>query len=177
MTAHVMKSDRTALLSKGMDGFLGKPASREQLLACVNGWLGAAAPDAKEDKTPADPLAVDVDIEILQEAALVQRGEDTDVSMLLKLIDTFISSDGQQIENIVSAAASHDLEKVANEAHALKSSAATFGAQRLNRLAKTLEVAGKEADAGTVADAVHTLSQDGDDVFKRLKEFVAGQTC
>ena len=177
MTAHVMKGDRAALLSKGMDGYLGKPASREQLLACVNEWLGAATPDAKEDETTAEPVAVDVDDEILQEAALVQLGEDTDVSMLPQLIDTFITSAGQQIENIVSAAASHDFGKVANEAHALKSSAATFGAQRLNRLAKTLEVAGKEADAGTVVDAVHTLSQDGDDVFKRLREFADGQTC
>ncbi|MEC7575061.1 MAG: hypothetical protein VX973_09255 [Pseudomonadota bacterium] len=66
---------------------------------------------------------------------------------------------------------------MANEADALKISAATFGAQRLNRPAKTLEVAGKEADAGTVVDAVRTLSQDGDDDFKRLREFIDGQTC
>ena len=66
---------------------------------------------------------------------------------------------------------------MANEVDALKISAATFGIQHLTRFAKSLEVATKEADAGTVADAVHTLSQDGDDVFKRLREFVAGQTC
>lgn len=66
---------------------------------------------------------------------------------------------------------------MANEADALKISAATFGVQRLTRFAKSLEVAMKEVDAATVADAVHTLSQDGDDVFKRLREFVAGQTC
>lgn len=65
MSAHVMKGDRTTLLSKGMDGFLGKPASNEQLLACLNEWLGAAALEAKEDKTTAGPLAVDVDDEIL----------------------------------------------------------------------------------------------------------------
>ena len=65
MSAHVMKGDRTTLLSKGMDGFLGKPASNEQLLACLNEWLGAAALEAKEDKTTARPLAVDVDDEIL----------------------------------------------------------------------------------------------------------------
>ena len=46
-----------------------------------------------------------------QETALVQRGEDTYVSMLPQLIDTFITSAGQQIENIVCAAASHDFEK------------------------------------------------------------------
>ena len=101
-----MKGDRTTLLSKGMDGFLGKPASRKQLLACVNKWLGAAVPEAKEDKTTVEPLAIDVDDELLQEAALVQRGEDTHVSMLPQLIDTFTTSAGQQIENIVSAAAS-----------------------------------------------------------------------
>ncbi len=82
MTAHVMKGDRTTLSSKGMDGFFGKPASRKQVLASVNKWLGAAASDAKEDKTTAEPLAIDVDDELLQEAALVQRGEDTYVSML-----------------------------------------------------------------------------------------------
>ena len=59
----------------------------------------------------------------------------------------------------------------------MKISAATFGVQRLTRFAKSLEVATKEADAGTVADAVHTLSQDGDDVLKMLREFVASQTC
>ncbi|MEC7395568.1 MAG: hypothetical protein VX639_00235 [Pseudomonadota bacterium] len=59
----------------------------------------------------------------------------------------------------------------------MKISAATLGVQRLTRFAKSLEVVKKVADAGTVVDDVHTFSQDGDDVFKRLREFVAGQTC
>ena len=50
MSAHVMKGDLTTLLSKGMDGFLGKPASNEQLLACLNEWLGAAALKPRKTK-------------------------------------------------------------------------------------------------------------------------------
>jgi len=174
MTAHVMKGGRTALLAKGMDGYLGKPASREQLLACVSEWLDATPTEAHAGETKAEPVAVASEDEILNEAALVQLGEDTDVSMLPQLIDTFITSAGQQIEKILDAAASNDFEKVGSEAHALKSSAATFGAERLNRLAKTLEAAGKKADAATVTDAVQTLAQDGEAVFQRLRDYAAG---
>ena len=96
--------------------------------------------------------------------------------MFPQLIDTFITSAGQQIENIVCAAASL-ISKSGKRGGRLEDQCSDLRRSAVDQVCEILEVATKEADAGTVADAVHTLSQDGDDVFKRLREFVAGQTC
>lgn len=175
MTAHVMRGDRSALLAKGMDGYLAKPASREQLLGCVIEWLhpdGAAVPETTLPQT-AEPATSQADA-VVDEAALVQLGEDTDPSLLPQLIQTFVTTAEKQIGVIAAAAAKGDCAKVGAEAHSLKSSAATFGARHLNALAKELELAGKNGDLETVEKTVPLIEVEGPAAIQWLRNHAAG---
>jgi CheY-like chemotaxis protein len=44
LTANAMPADREACRLAGMDDFLAKPVQRDQVLACLQGLLGAPAP-------------------------------------------------------------------------------------------------------------------------------------
>ena len=169
MTAHVMKGDRSKLLAQGMDDYLPKPTSRERLLTCIANWLDVDV-DVDVHASPGDAPAK-VSASPIDTSALRQLGEDTDPSLVPQLIETFLETAEQQMESIVSAAASSNIEQITQTAHALKSSSATFGAHRMNELVKSLESAGKLEDTATLADMVPHLEREAAAVFQALREY------
>lgn len=180
MTAHVMQGDRSKLLAQGMDGYLAKPASREQLLTYIGEWLEPVYETAAQtdDDTAATDVAPSEDSggqTSLNKVALVQLGEDTDVTMLPHLIDTFITTGREQVEKIVAAAEQQDFENIAAQAHALKSSSATFGAVELNALVKSIEQAGKEADSANLQETVPAMEREASIVFTLLSEYAENE--
>ena len=106
----------------------------------------------------------------------MQLAEDTDISLLPQLIDTFINTAEQQIGVIIVGTAEADFQNVAAAAHSLKSSSATFGAFYLNELVKTIEAASKEKDAALLTDTVPLMDSEGSVVFRKLREY-AEQIC
>ena len=178
MTAHVMRGDRSKFLAQGMDGYLAKPASREQILTCTGEWLQPSSVEqVKEDASPPPKTETDKNnFKTLDTASLVQLVEDTDISLLPQLIDTFINTAEQQIGVIIVGTAEADFQKVAAAAHSLKSSYATFGAFYLNELVKTIEAASKEKDAALLTDTVPLMDSEGSVVFRKLREY-AEQIC
>jgi len=173
MTAHVMRGDRSKLLAQGMDGYLAKPASREQILTCIGEWLqpGAVEPVTEEASPPPQAETGNQNFKSLDTAALVQLAEDTDISLLPQLIDTFINTAEQQIESIAAATFEVDFQKVAASAHSLKSSSATFGAFYLNELVKSIETAGKEEDRTLLTNTVPLMETEASTVFEKLREY------
>ena len=63
-----------------------------------------------------------------------------------ELIDAFLEDAPHMIQNMQTAAEAGDVETFRRNAHSLKSNAYTFGATELGRLARDLEVMGKEND-------------------------------
>jgi HPt (histidine-containing phosphotransfer) domain-containing protein len=61
-----------------------------------------------------------------------------------ELIDAFLEDAPHMIQNMQTAVASGDVESFRRNAHSLKSNAFTFGANELGRLARELEIMGKE---------------------------------
>ena len=173
MTAHVMHGDRSKFLAHGMDGYLAKPASREQILTCIVEWLQPDAPKlAQQEALP--PLNITTGknkFETLTTATLVQLVEDTDINLLPQLIDTFINTAKQQIESITLAASEVDFQKITASAHSLKSSSATFGALHLNELVKSIETAVKENDHALLNITVPLMKVEALNVYEKLKKY------
>ncbi len=60
-----------------------------------------------------------------------------------ELVDTFVSDSGGRIDAIEASARSGAMDRIASEAHSLKSSAGNMGATQLMSLCRSLEHAGR----------------------------------
>jgi PAS domain S-box-containing protein len=173
MTAHVMRGDRSKFLAQGMDGYLAKPASREQIFTCIGKWLQPVTSELaqKEASLPLQTTTGKNKLETLKTAALVQLAEDTDINLLPQLIDTFINTAIQQIEAITVATSEADFQKIAASAHSLKSSSATYGAFYLNELVKSIETASKKNDHALLTSILPLMEAEALAVYDKLREY------
>ena len=71
-----------------------------------------------------------------------------DPSAILDLLDTFLVESTKQVDDIHSSFAGGDWSTLHRMAHSLKSSSATFGANRLSQASAALELAAKNQCVG-----------------------------
>jgi HPt (histidine-containing phosphotransfer) domain-containing protein len=75
------------------------------------------------------------------------------------LVEEFVSSLGQRVDEIRSALAKGDAEVVRESAHALKGAAATLGATRLAAVCAAMERAGRDGDLEHARDLIVDLTE------------------
>ncbi len=93
--------------------------------------------------------------------------------LLEHLIQLFLETAPQRVENARNAAADGDLETVHREAHALRSAAGNLGANRLASIASALELRAKSGGAVGLEKLVSGLAQHFAEVIDALKELAA----
>ncbi|HEY1036937.1 MAG TPA: response regulator, partial [Pseudoxanthomonas sp.] len=152
MTANAMAGDRQRCLDAGMDDYLAKPVSREQLEGCLNRWLpdrmnfvlrNAALVPPTEPPPPAPAVATArapapsfpvLDQTMLEELREI-AGDET-----ARIITVFLEDAPRLISTLEKAAAIPDLDAMRDAAHTLKSSSANVGAMALSAAAKRVEL-------------------------------------
>lgn len=152
MTANAMAGDRQRCLDAGMDDYLAKPVSREQLESCLHRWLpdrmnfvlrnAALVPPAEPAppppavataRAPAPSFPV-LDQTMLEELREIAGDETT------RIITIFLEDAPRLIGTLEKAAAVPDLDAMRDAAHTLKSSSANVGAMALSAAAKRVEL-------------------------------------
>ena len=140
MTAHAMPQARSACLAAGMNDYLAKPIARSDLLAMVERWT-APAPDATPLPEPVaaaeDPLHIDEDL-FAELVTSVRPSE------LRAILSCFLSDLSSRVTRLDHAVAERRLAAIATEAHDLSSTAGSFGALGVMRLAVRLEITARE---------------------------------
>lgn len=86
-------------------------------------------------------------VAVLDSATLEQLEADTDPIVVQALVKTFILETIDRLDRISRAANTRDLATLEREAHSLKSSSGTFGAQALQERAKAIEFACRDGKA------------------------------
>jgi|GEM_PF-2859000 len=132
----------------GMNDCLTKPLDQAQLLAVVERWLPAATSFPEAGSGPA------LDWEILR-----QLETDTDPALLDRAVSLFINETNNRLRHIGEALASKDWTRVKWEAHALKSSAGTFGVKRLHQHALRLDEACQQSDWETALTLAKSIDE------------------
>jgi CheY-like chemotaxis protein/HPt (histidine-containing phosphotransfer) domain-containing protein len=169
MTANAMAGDRQRCLDAGMDDYLSKPVSREQLENCLQRWLpGRASFSPREVPEPAaakplaslDPVSIAtarsgapavfpvLDHGMLDELHEI-AGDET-----ARIISLFLEDAPRLIAQLESASTAPDLDTMRDAAHTLKSSSANVGAMALSTAAKRVELGARAMKLDRPAVAV-----------------------
>jgi len=92
-------------------------------------------------------------------------------SVLGELLNAFLGAVPGRLEGLDGAVAAGDRTAVADQAHALTGSAASFGARGMADMCRELRVAATDGDMDTAADLVRALHVEFDRVQEWLLEF------
>lgn len=155
LTAHVLEGSREQCLTAGMDDYLSKPFSLEQLYMLLARWIPhlsehalppvtalASAPLAAEaPPPPVLPAALPLDITVLNSLRALQHRDNTD--LLGRLIQLYMRNTPPLLETLRQAVTRGDAPTVHKAAHSLKSSSGNLGALTLSTLCRELETMGR----------------------------------
>jgi HPt (histidine-containing phosphotransfer) domain-containing protein len=146
MTAYVMPGDREKCFDAGMDDYLAKPVSIEELSQVLGKWSGAVK-EVSPSRMP--------ELNLQQPEGHEQRMLDRSIVVELRevmedgfgeLVETYLNSSPELMDALQKAVDTEDVEAMAAPAHSLKSSSANMGATKLSSLARAVESAARERD-------------------------------
>ena len=151
MTANAMAGDRQRCLDAGMDEYLSKPISRAQLLNCLLAFKPASSATADPvTSMPSTDLSANalaaastahtdgITASILERSVLDELFEIAG-DEINTIIDVFLDETPQLVQHLQEAAVMHDLKRLGELAHSLKSSSANVGVLALSEAARRLE--------------------------------------
>ena len=168
LTADAMKGTRERCLAAGMDDYLSKPFTTEQLGAVIDKWLDAA-PAPGSPATPAAAAVADartLDSRLLDQLAGSEAGGQG--GRAAELIETFLSDARERRRSLREAYALRDMERLRREAHALKGGAGLFGALRLSNICAGLIDLAARGEAPALLRALEELDAELEQVALHL---------
>jgi PAS domain S-box-containing protein len=154
LTANAMQGERERCIAAGMDDYLCKPFTPDQLRAVLEKWLvkerKESAINADTSDEHRDPIsrhlratiesAAQLDQSVLENIRMIERKGSE--GLLRKLIQVYLEESQRLFGQIEAAAVAADSKKLMECAHALKSSSANVGATLLSDLCRNLETVG-----------------------------------
>jgi two-component system, sensor histidine kinase and response regulator len=149
LTANALPGIKAPCVAAGMDGYISKPVDRDELEACVHGFLGAHPRDVQASSSAIEQAAAAAPDNLpgfpVDLVALTKLAGD-DEAFVTDLIDTFLSSSKGSLQEIESSLVSKDISNIARLAHKLKSNSGYMYAAGVRRAAERLESAAHEPD-------------------------------
>jgi signal transduction histidine kinase/CheY-like chemotaxis protein len=166
LTAHAMKGDREHCLAVGMDDYLVKPFTEQQLATILGKWFGDKGKQTEigreqEDNTPEPILKAmqsHIDERVLNNYRSIQQAGKPDI--VKRLVGIYLNNSPGVLQEIRKAAESKDTEKLWQSAHSLKSSSANIGATSLAFLCEDLESMGREKQVDKALQTVAVIEEE-----------------
>jgi CheY-like chemotaxis protein len=147
LTAGAVEGDRDKCLAAGMDDYLSKPFSVEQLEGVLRRWVPAGTASSAKRHVEEEAIA----------RMLVLGGGRP--AILQKMVRIYLQDAAERLAEIRDGMTNADATQVARAAHSFKSGSANMGAAALAELCQQLERqcrAGATAGAETLAREIET---------------------
>src|SRR5437588_9628733 len=149
LAASAIEGDREQCLAAGMDDYLPKPFTADQMRAVLVNWLSVPQRDPVDRDRLAAPSPADpIDARVLNGLAGLQREGRPDI--VNRVIALFLENAPLLLKDLETGAANGDMALLHRASHTLKSASANVGAAQLSACCEGLEAALR---TGGVADA------------------------
>ncbi len=178
LTASATEEVREQCLTVGMNDFITKPFTLDQLRHALSRWLPERFQRDQDDEYADQSNST---LDGYEKDSSIVNGVDKNTLDALRILDTaetpygfiglvntFLESSRKQIDRLQEAFDTRDTETIAQIAHSLRSSSANLGAVTLSQLCKDLE---NKADPGAlpaVGDLIVAISEEFDKTCSTL---------
>jgi len=166
LTANAIVGDREMCIAKGMDDYLSKPFTAEQLHAILLLWLPSQT--IKESELVEPNNSVFIDLRVIDQLRGLREG------LLPKVIQLFSSSSPGLLADMQQAIAENNSDRLYRAAHSLKNSAANLGVVALADSCKELEARTRVGDMSDAQLLVTTIKTYYEGALVSLAPYAEG---
>ena len=161
MTAYVLNEDKRRFLEAGMDDFISKPISGDQLLSRVRHWTEKSLLKNPLSETLYHQQEVaDFKLDrIFDFDVLCQLKKHLSEDILYASLAEFALELRELMADIPAALEKRDVDELQRCLHTLKGNAGTFGLKRMSELSRTLEEALSDQDFSAVISGLSQLEE------------------
>ncbi|GEM_PF-988475 len=155
LTAHALKGYREKCLNCGMNDYLAKPFSANDLKKILQKWIGfTASPENETSESSTSPAHEKS--AVFDRQSLFDRVME-DEKMMKNLLESFIVDAENLLENLHNAAEKKEFELIKNLAHKLKGASANISAIELSRNSAQLEQEIRNGNLQNVYEMVENI--------------------
>jgi PAS domain S-box-containing protein len=174
LTANAMNGEYDRCMAVGMDGFLTKPLNVERLRGFLSGFglrdTASHATAQSESASSAAAVATDAKLAVPAPIDVTKLREitDGDAEFTNELLETFLSSATESLDEMNQMLVKDDRQQVARAAHKIKGAAANIHAGEVARVAAQVE---QEAP-GATQDSLVALTAQLRTLVEQVAQFV-----
>ena len=164
MTAHAMKGDREHCIAAGMDEYLSKPIHMDKLIETISKWthrpdtknIGEEIPKMETENTTDHSFSEEkpFDFEKIMEQ---WNGKVEFVTRILKTFETETAADLTKLEGALEAG---DTDALSALAHRIKGASAAIGAEKIQNIAKEIEMQGRNCSIESAGENLADLKTE-----------------
>lgn len=158
MTAHAMKGDKEQCLDAGMNDYMSKPISAEQLFILMEKWSSIILKRNTETNIRKNSPISGNTLQIFVKEKFMERMAG-DYNLANEITSMFLNNIPVIIANMKKAADIDNMEEVSSYAHSIKGSSANIGGEVLSDIAAKIEKLGRSGKITEVQALIPELER------------------
>ena len=175
LTANAMAGDREICLAAGMDGYLGKPFQRAELIDAISSTLSRVRRLSSErNGDPAKPCIPPAAVSQSFDPCQLVKDLDGDQAFLHELVGIFLTDCPNRIAAMRSAVRDQDVELLTRSAHTIKGSAGVLKLKPVYNAARRLEELSQSVQWSAIPQAARCLESELDSMLPSVLNWHAG---
>jgi CheY-like chemotaxis protein/HPt (histidine-containing phosphotransfer) domain-containing protein len=182
LTAHALAEDEAKCKEAGMDEWVTKPFTRQDLSKALQKWLPKQLIVSDQPALKTDIITLVKASNMIEDTTAINMKFFTqqfkldnadDLAFITALTEAFQQNAAETLGNLQLSIENKDVEQIRKLAHGLKSLSTNVGSGKLTELCMTMEQAGKNNDLSGIQLLLESMKQEYLRVLTELKAMCA----